>query len=336
MSSRMGRRRLPPAPAMKSPISRMRDTGESSWRAMASSMARISGPTARTTRSLRSASRSVGAFMDLVERPSADDDAVLDLDLVAGGHALKLDHGELLLHLGDAARGHLLVELAQELAGDRMDDGDLVAPHTDLRPELDPVLAVEIDDDAARVDEDDEAPIGRGGRSHRLGAALARRVRHPLGRRSGRLGGHGDLLTRTDAAASRRGAVLGHDLRRGDEARLAEHEGAHRGRDLVLFDPDVLGLAGHVGEARILDEQPLGLGRLDFDARIIDPGQAHHLAQTGPAAGTERDGDDDKGDDDAWWHTHAHKPPEHSRFDRINPRAGAPTGSAARPPRRRA
>src|ERR1700730_19312508 len=116
---------------------------------MASSMACISGPTARTTRSLRSASRSVGAFMDLVGRPSADDDAVLDLDLVAGGDALELDHGELLLHLGDSARGHLLVELAQELAGDRMDDGDLVAPHADPRPELDSVLAVEIDHHAA-------------------------------------------------------------------------------------------------------------------------------------------------------------------------------------------
>src|SRR5216684_3462903 len=336
MRSRMGRRRLPPAPAMKSPISRMRDTGESSWRAMASSMARISEPTARTTRSFRSASRSVGAVMDLVERPSADDDTVLDLDLVAGGDALELDHGELLLDLGDAARGHLLVELAQKLTGDRMDDGDLVSAHADLRPQLDPVLAVEIDDDAARVDEDDEAPIGRGGRGRRLRAALACRVRRPLGRRGGRLGGHGDLLTRADAAASGRGAVLGHDLRRGDEARLAEHEGAHRGRDLVLLDPDVLGLAGHVGEARILDEQPLGLGRPDLHARIIDPGQAHHLAQAGPTAGTEGNGDDNEGDGETWWHTDAHKPSEHSRFDRINPRPGAPTGSAARPRRRRA
>src|SRR5437879_13862657 len=154
MRSRMGRRRLPPAPARKSPMWRMRDTGESSWRAMASSMARISGPTARTTRSLRSVSRSVGAVMDLVERPSADDDAVLDLDLVAGDNALELDHGELLLHLGDAARGHLLVELAQELAGDRMDDGDLVAAHGDLRPGLDSVLAFELGDDAAWYDDD--------------------------------------------------------------------------------------------------------------------------------------------------------------------------------------
>src|SRR3989442_5880074 len=194
MRSRMGRRRLPPAPAMKSPISRMRDTGESSWRAMASSMARISGPTARTTRSLRSASRSVGAVMDLVERPSADDDAVLDLDLVAGGNALELDHGELLLHLGDAARGHLLVELAQELARDRMDDRDLVSAHAELRPQLDPVLAVEIDDDAARVDEGDEAPIGRGGRGRRLGAPLSCLVRRPLCRRAARGGAHGGLL----------------------------------------------------------------------------------------------------------------------------------------------
>src|SRR5207244_11474608 len=98
MRSRMGRRRLPPAPAMKSPISRMRDTGESSWRAMASSMARISGPTARTTRSLRSASRSVGAVMDLAERPAADDDEGLDLDLGAGGNGLEHRHEQLLLN----------------------------------------------------------------------------------------------------------------------------------------------------------------------------------------------------------------------------------------------
>src|SRR2546427_2259430 len=215
MRSRMGRRRLPPAPAMKSPISRMRDTGESSWRAMASSMARISGPTARTTRSLRSASRSVGAVMDLVERPSADDDAVLDLDLVAGGDALELDHGELLLHLGDAARGHLLVELAQELAGDRMDDRDLVSAHADLRPQLDPVLAVEIDDDAARVDEDDEAPIGPEGRGRRLGAALACRVHRPLCRRGRRLGCHPPLWPRAGGGRPRPGARVCRAPRRG-------------------------------------------------------------------------------------------------------------------------
>src|SRR6266852_5275941 len=134
MRSRMGRRRLPPAPAMKSPISRMRDTGESSWRAMASSMARISGPTARTTRSLRSASRSVGAFMDLVERPSADDDAVLDLDLVAGGDALELDHGELLLHLGE---GEVLRGRAPErrLRQPGQDQGPRRRPLTDAPPD---------------------------------------------------------------------------------------------------------------------------------------------------------------------------------------------------------
>src|SRR3989442_12296724 len=227
MRSRMGRRRLPPAPAMKSPISRMRDTGESSWRAMASSMARISGPTARTTRSLRSASRSVGAVMDLVERPSADDDAVLDLDLVAGGNALELDHGVLLLHLGDAARGYLLGELAQELAGDRMDDRDLVSAHADLRSQLDPVLAVEIDDDAARVDEDDEAPIGREGRGRRLGAALACRFHRPLCRGGGRFGGHPPLLSRGDSGPSGGGAVLGHRFRRRRGVRLSENQGGY-------------------------------------------------------------------------------------------------------------
>src|SRR5713101_1442783 len=291
MRSRMGRRRLPPAPAMKSPISRIKATGESSWRAMASSMARISGPTARATRSLRSASRSVGAFTDLVERPSADDDPVLDLDLIAGGIALELDHGELLLHLGDATRSHLLVQLAQQLARDRVDDGDLVAPHADLRPELDPVLAVEIDDDATRVDEDDEAPIGGRRRGRRRRAPLARRARRALGRRGRRLRRHGDLLTRADAAASGRGAVLGDDLRGCDEARLAEHERAHGGRNLVLLDPDVLGLARDVREPRILDEQPLGLGRPDLDAWIIELRQAHQFAQAGPAAGIQRDGD---------------------------------------------
>src|SRR5713101_10194813 len=309
MRSRMGRRRLPPAPAMKSPISRMRDTGESSWRAMASSMARISEPTARTTRSFRSASRSVGAVMDLVERPSADDDTVLDLDLVARGDALELDHGELLLDLGDAARGHLLVELAQKLAGDRMDDGDLVAPHADLRPELDPVLAVEIDDDATRVDEDDEAPIGGRRRGRRRRAPLARRARRALARRGRRLRRHGDLLTRADAAASGRGAVLGDDLRGCDEARLAEHERAHGGRNLVLLDPDVLGLARDVREPRILDEQPLGLGRPDLDAWIIELRQAHQFAQAGPAAGIQRDGDDHEDTDEAPPRGEAHRGP---------------------------
>src|SRR5215468_2547353 len=124
MSRRIGRRRLPPAPAMNSPISWIRCTGDAISDAIASSMARISAPTARATRSLRSASSGVGAFTG--GRRSADDDPVLDLDL-AVGNAGDLDHGELVLDLGDAPRRDLLVELAQELAGHGMHDGDLVA-----------------------------------------------------------------------------------------------------------------------------------------------------------------------------------------------------------------
>src|SRR5262247_84990 len=159
MRRRMGRRRLPPAPAMKSPISWMRLTGEAISAPMASSTARISGPTAWATRSLRSASSGVGAFTR--GEQSADDDPVLDLDLIAVGDAGELDHGELVLDLGDATRRHLLVQLAQELAGHGMHDGDLVATHAHLGARLDAVLAVEVDDDPARVHEHHEAAIER-------------------------------------------------------------------------------------------------------------------------------------------------------------------------------
>src|SRR5438093_4943045 len=122
-------------------------------------MARISGPTARATRSLRSASSGVGAFTR--GGGSADDDPVLDLDLVAVGDAGKLDHGELVFHLGHPPRGYLLVQLAQELAGHGVHDGNLVPAHADLRPRLDAVLAVEIDDDAARIHEHHEPAAAR-------------------------------------------------------------------------------------------------------------------------------------------------------------------------------
>src|SRR5262249_29681028 len=164
MRRRMGRRRLPPAPAMKSPISWMRLTGEAISAAMASSTARISGPTAWVTRSLRSASSGVGAFTR--GKRSADDDPVLDLDLVAVGDAGELDHGELVLDLRDAAGGHLLVQLAEQLARHGMHDGDLVPAHADLGTWLDSVLAVEVDHHPACVHEHDEAAIVRQGRRH--------------------------------------------------------------------------------------------------------------------------------------------------------------------------
>src|SRR6266849_1952476 len=157
MSRRMGRSRLPPAPAMKSPISWINPTGDEIEWAMASSMARISGPTARTTRSLRSASSGVGAFTGW--GGSADDNPVLDLDLVAVGDAGQLDHGELVLDLGDATRCDLLVKLAEKLAGHRVNDGDLVPANADLGARLDAVFAVEVDHDPARVHEDDEAAV---------------------------------------------------------------------------------------------------------------------------------------------------------------------------------
>src|SRR4029077_120182 len=110
-------------------------------------MARISGPTARATRSLRSASSGVGAFTR--GGGSADDDPVLDLHLVAVGDAGKLDHGEFVLDLRHPPRRHFLVQLTQKLAGHGVNNGDLVPPHADLGSRLDAVLAVEIDDDAA-------------------------------------------------------------------------------------------------------------------------------------------------------------------------------------------
>ena len=58
----MGRSRLPPAPAMNSPISRMRSTGELISRAISASMAASSPPIMRETRSFRSVSRAVGGL----------------------------------------------------------------------------------------------------------------------------------------------------------------------------------------------------------------------------------------------------------------------------------
>ena len=50
------------------------------------------------------------------------------------------------------------------------------------------------------------------------------------------------------------------------------------GGDLVLLDPDVLGLAGDLAEARVLDQQPLRLGWSECDARVPLRGEARELA----------------------------------------------------------
>src|SRR5262245_25107799 len=106
----------------------MSGTVESISAARASSIARSSAPTATATRSFRSASSGVGGFT--VGRDgdeSTDDDAVFHLDLRPRGEALDLDHRELVLDFHDLARGDLLVQFAQQLTGDGMHDGNLVA-----------------------------------------------------------------------------------------------------------------------------------------------------------------------------------------------------------------
>src|SRR2546428_14090442 len=127
MSNRIGRRRLPPAPAMNSPISRIRLTGESISGAIAASMARSSGPTARATRSLSRASRCVWAFTNR-ERGggSTNDDAVFHLDLRSRWEVLDFHDRELVADLADLPCRHFLVELPQELAADRVDESALV------------------------------------------------------------------------------------------------------------------------------------------------------------------------------------------------------------------
>src|SRR5206468_9456222 len=164
MRSRMGRRRLPPAPAMNSPISWISATGESISPAIASSTALSSGPTARATRSFSSASSGVGAFTAGARGGgSTDDDAVFHLDLRSGGEILDLDDRELVADLADLSRRHLLVQLAQQFARDGMHDGDLVAAHAHDAARPDPVVAREVDDEPRGVHVDDVAAGERRG-----------------------------------------------------------------------------------------------------------------------------------------------------------------------------
>src|SRR6185436_17419583 len=57
---------------------------------------------------------------------------------------------------------------------------------------------------------------------------------------------------------------------------------------LVLFHPDVLGLARHVAEPRIADEEPPRLRALELDGRIRGRGHADELARADAAADHER------------------------------------------------
>src|SRR5258706_4478331 len=112
---------------MNSPISRIRATGESIWPAIASSTAFSRGPTASATRSFNNASSGVGAFtVGALGGRSTDDDTIFHLDLRSRWRLLDLDDRELVSDLADLAARDFLVQLAQHLARDGVDDGDLV------------------------------------------------------------------------------------------------------------------------------------------------------------------------------------------------------------------
>src|SRR2546425_4563990 len=102
-------------------------------------------------------------------------------------------------------------------------------------------------------------------------------------------------------------------------------------RSLVLFDPDVLGLARHVAESWILDQEPPGFRRLDRDRRIAGSRNAQHLFRRRTAEGRE---DDDNQRERPHSHGGAHTITG-SRQQDISLRCPVPTGIAA-PPRRRA
>src|SRR6266508_1420 len=323
MRSRMGRRRLPPAPAMNSPISWISATGESISSAIASSTALSSGPTARATRSFSSASSGVGAFTIRARGGgSTDDDAVFHLDLRSRGEILDLDDRELVADLGDLPRRHLLVQLTQQLARDGVDDGDLVAAHTHGAAGPDPVLRRQVDDESGGVHVDDIAAGGRRSRGSRtVGPRRSRHRRHRAARRRQRrdqvLHLVGAALARADAPAPRRRAVLGHDLRRREDALLAEDQRLQRERDLFLLDPGVFGLARHIPEARVLDEQPPGLGRTDGNAGIVLGRKSRQLAQAHTARGQDPDSAQTHHQTDSPAALHREIPfmtPQHSRF----------------------
>src|SRR5262245_2922381 len=271
-SRSMGRSRLPPASAMYAPISWMRATGEPSWRRISPSTDFSSSPTSAATRSLRTCSR-VG---EGTRGPLLGDDAVFDLDVRARGHRLDLGHRKPVAQLGHARRPDLLVELTEHLARHRMHDGDAVTPQTDHGPRPHAVGGGEVDDDPGRVHVDDESALGlrrRQRRGHGLDGAR-------LGRGGGSGGGHGAVagvgrgrrlghaLARTDLPAPWRLAILGNDLGLGDDGPLSLKQCPQRRGNLVFLDPDVLGLAGHVAEAGIQDEEPPGLGRPEGDRRL--------------------------------------------------------------------
>src|SRR5438093_86096 len=136
----------------------------------------------------------------------------------------------------------------------------------------------------------------------RTACAVARRRGPRRRRRDGRprAGRHGDLrsfrgrrlvrhaLARADLAAAGRRAILRDDLGRRDDRALTADEGRERDRDLVVLDPDVLGLARHVTEPRVLDEEPARLGR--HERELVVGRGLHAVGLTyGAVRGDERE-----------------------------------------------
>src|SRR5688500_1990854 len=99
MRRRIGRSRLPPAPAMNCPVAWMSGTGDSISRPMAASMPPSSAPIATATRFFNRASSGVGAFTEEGRRRLPEHHPVLDLNLHPRGGLLHRDHRELVLDL---------------------------------------------------------------------------------------------------------------------------------------------------------------------------------------------------------------------------------------------
>ena len=126
----MGRRRLPPAPAMYPPISWISATGEASSRRISASTARNSSPTRAETRSLRTRS-SVGVgtraryFTTTRSRTWTCEPAAT----ACISATEKRSRVSVIRAVAD-----FLVELAEHLAGDGMDDRDAVARRLTMLP----------------------------------------------------------------------------------------------------------------------------------------------------------------------------------------------------------
>ena len=171
----------------------------------------------------------------------------------------------------------------------------------------------------AGIDEDD-VPRFRGRGAGRIVRVEGKR-RHRAARASASGADSKIIAPLRGILPPRRGAVLRYDLRRRDHARLPEDQALHGGGDLVLFDPDVLRLAGDLPEARVLDQEPLGLGRAEGDARIPLRGKTGQLAYADAAARKQADVHRTRLGGRLWWSLH--DAAKHSRLVRPSLRHGS-------------